>query len=220
MNGIIYDMDGVIALTEDMHKKAFNKTMETYGVQYEDMDWGKFIGRGNKAILTEVFADYYISENVHEWVLKWVANYQQLVKTEGVTVVPGFLKFDRGLLYKKIIATGGLRKNSEIILNLLNLNYGIISSEDLINPKPDPEIFIKASKSINVPYNECTVFEDSIHGIRAAKSAGMRVVALTTTFTREEIEAESPDLIIDNFINFNYSFFNKRNIIYPQFEER
>ena len=117
MNGIIYDMDGVIALTEDMHKKAFDKTMKVYNICCANLDWNnRFVGKGNKNILTQIFAEFRISENVYEWVLKWVANYQRLVKTEGITVVPGFLEFDKSLSYKKIVATGGIRKNSEIKL--------------------------------------------------------------------------------------------------------
>jgi beta-phosphoglucomutase len=217
MLGLIYDMDGVIVLTEDIHKKAFDITFEVFGVKSSDVDWDKrFVGKGNKYIVTNVFSDFYIQENVAEWVEKWVKNYQEIIQKEGIQIVPGFLEFNKKMGDKKVIATGGVRKNSEIVLKLLGLNYPIISSEDIVNPKPNPEIFRMAARAINVDYENCVVFEDSIYGVQAAKKAGMKVVALTTTHSREELLLESPDYIIDNFIGFELH----KKVEYPSFEER
>jgi beta-phosphoglucomutase-like phosphatase (HAD superfamily) len=85
--------------------------------------------------------------------------------------------------------------------------------EDTPEPKPNPDIFLLAADRINTDPKDCLVFEDSIFGIRAAKDAGMKVIALATTHSRELLETEHPDLIINDF---TYLI----NINYPQFEER
>jgi beta-phosphoglucomutase len=215
MKGIIYDMDGVIVLTEDVHKKAFDETMKSYNIKSSDIDWdNRFIGKGNLYILTSVFSDFFISENVREFADKWAVNYQELVRDNGISIVPGFIKYTNSVNCKKIVATGGFRKNAEIILNRLNLDYEIVSLEDLVNPKPDPEIFIKAVKKMDLSPTDCVVFEDSIFGIQAAKRAGVCVIALTTTHTREELSKENPDLIINDFNDL------LTKTVYPQFDER
>jgi beta-phosphoglucomutase-like phosphatase (HAD superfamily) len=73
----------------------------------------------------------------------------------------------------------------------------IINSTDVTNGKPDPEIFTKAAEALHIPPENCIVFEDSMAGVKAGKAAGMKVVALTTSHTREELKAA--DLIIKDY---------------------
>jgi HAD superfamily hydrolase (TIGR01509 family) len=71
----------------------------------------------------------------------------------------------------------------------------VISGEDVINKKPSPEIYEKAAGAIGVHPGNCIVIEDALNGIQAAKAAGMRCVAVTTSFTKEMLEKEKPDYI-------------------------
>ena len=198
--GIIYDLDGVIVLSEEMHKKAFDITMAQLGISSSDLDWSnKCVGKGNIYIMSNTFNIFNIKEDVHVWVLKWVNNYQKLIKENGPVVVPGFIEFNKKIPFKKVIATCGLRENAVLILDYLQMDIPIISIEDITYPKPSPEIFVKAAKAIGIDSRDCIVFEDSLFGVRAGILAGMKVVALTTTHTREELEAENPTHIINNF---------------------
>ena len=78
-----------------------------------------------------------------------------------------------------------------------NYFHSVIDSTQITVGKPHPEIFLKAAISVNAVPSECIAFEDSVAGIRSAKAAGMKVVALTTTHTAEDMK--DADLVIKDY---------------------
>jgi len=89
-----------------------------------------------------------------------------------------------------------LRKCFGFVLQDTYLFSGTIK-ENIKYGKPDPEIYFKTAKALGVPARQCLVFEDSIVGIKAAKAAKMRVIAVSTTHSKEELAGA--DLIIENY---------------------
>ena len=75
----------------------------------------------------------------------------------------------------------------------------IVASEDVVEGKPNPEVFQKASYRLGHQPASCLVFEDSPHGIEAAKRGGMRSVALTTSHPAETFQQLKPDVIAATF---------------------
>ncbi|ESR46787.1 hypothetical protein CICLE_v10000268mg [Citrus x clementina] len=71
----------------------------------------------------------------------------------------------------------------------------IVSADAFENLKPAPDIFLSASKILNVPTSECIVIEDALAGVQAAKAAQMRCIAVTTTLSEERLKEASPSLI-------------------------
>ena len=76
----------------------------------------------------------------------------------------------------------------------------IVSADDVENSKPDPETFFKCADQLNVPYDNCIVFEDAPKGVEAAANAGMRCAVLTTMHAKEDFAA------YDNTIGFAKDF--------------
>ena len=74
-----------------------------------------------------------------------------------------------------------------------------ISGDTVTRCKPDPEIYLKAAEALRLRPEECVVFEDARAGIEAGDRAGMKVVALATTLSREELERTAATLVIDDF---------------------
>ena len=74
----------------------------------------------------------------------------------------------------------------------------IVTATDVTQGKPHPEPYLKAAARLGYPANECIVIEDVPAGIMAGKAAGMRVIALTTTASYEELEFSKPDWIVKN----------------------
>lgn len=102
--------------------------------------------------------------------------------------------------FKLAIATSACPENVEFILNALGLRKSfdsIIDDTQVNKGKPDPEIYLKAAKKLRVSPRDCIVFEDSLSGIKSAKGAGMRVVAITTSLSEKELS--EADLIIKDF---------------------
>ena len=88
------------------------------------------------------------------------------------------------------VGTSTERRNIEVCTRLLGLDghfQAIISSEDVTNGKPDPEVFLKGAAAFGVPPERCVVFEDSLAGIEAGLAGGMKVVAVATTNPIEKL---------------------------------
>ncbi|RZC22081.1 Protein SUPPRESSOR OF QUENCHING 1, chloroplastic [Glycine soja] len=80
----------------------------------------------------------------------------------------------------------------------LSMFDAIVSADAFENLKPAPDIFLAASRILNVPPNECIVIEDALAGLQAAKAAQMRCIAVRTTLSDENLEPAGPTLIRDN----------------------
>eukprot|EP00268_Persea_americana_P050094 TRINITY_DN5423_c0_g1_i14.p1 TRINITY_DN5423_c0_g1~~TRINITY_DN5423_c0_g1_i14.p1 ORF type:complete len:1112 (-),score=203.72 TRINITY_DN5423_c0_g1_i14:364-3300(-) len=77
----------------------------------------------------------------------------------------------------------------------LSIFDAIVSADAFENLKPAPDIFIAASKSLNVPPSECLVIEDALAGVQAARAAQMRCIAVTTTLSMGALQVAGPSLI-------------------------
>jgi len=97
------------------------------------------------------------------------------------------------------LATGSMRCEAEMALGSLGIRdrfQAIVTREDCVNGKPHPEPFLRAAEGLGLPANRCVVVEDSPGGIRAAKAAGMRCVAVTHSCPENSLR--EADLIVDD----------------------
>ncbi len=73
----------------------------------------------------------------------------------------------------------------------------VLSADEVLNPKPDPEIFLKCASKLGLHLEQCVVIEDSVFGVRAAKEAMMMCVAvLSGAASKSELEQEQPDIMV------------------------
>jgi beta-phosphoglucomutase-like phosphatase (HAD superfamily) len=84
-----------------------------------------------------------------------------------------------------------------------------VAGDEVTHCKPDPEIYLTAASKLGLKPEECVVFEDAEAGIESAKRAGIKVVALATTFTREFLATTDADMIIDDFRDINVDMLRK-----------
>jgi HAD superfamily hydrolase (TIGR01509 family) len=97
------------------------------------------------------------------------------------------------------LATGSLRREAELALDSLGIRERfqiIVTREDCVNGKPHPEPFLRAAEGLGLPPERCVVVEDTPGGIRAAKAAGMRCVAVTHSCPEDSLR--EADLIVDD----------------------
>ncbi|MFA6032376.1 MAG: HAD family phosphatase [Myxococcota bacterium] len=125
----------------------------------------------------------------------------------GLKPIPGTFDFVRRAAqsHAMAIASGALHAEIETILRLQGMRgfFGdIVGAEDVVRGKPYPDPFLKAmelsGKRLGIPIApaECVVIEDSINGVDAAKEAGMKCIALTTSYPRERLG--HADLVVDS----------------------
>lgn len=193
VKALIFDFNGVIVNDEPLHFEATTRVLAELGIAITKEKYeAEFLGRNDYECLQAAIGDHN-SARLEEIVHRKSRYYFELVGSNPpfVAGVIDFIK-QASSCYKLAIVSGALRQ--EIIHNLnagnlLSYFPVIISADDVTSSKPDPEGFNLAMRRLDsklVP-NECIVIEDSKRGIQAAKRAGMRCLALTTTLDRSAL---------------------------------
>lgn len=200
---VIFDLDGTLVDNNPYHIEAWRAFYNKIGKPFTKEEYTKNInGRINRDIFNYVFNTTLAPELIEEYSQEKEAMYRDLYKPH-IKPIDGLLDFLEELEAAKIpkaIATSGLAPNINFMFEHVPIQkyfFGVIDASHVTQGKPHPEIFLKAAISVNAVPSDCVAFEDSVAGIRSAKAAGMKVVALTTTHTAEEVK--EADLIIKDY---------------------
>lgn len=203
---VIFDMDGVLMDSEWLIAEAGRLMFaETHGVSVAHDDFKPFVGFGENRFLGGVAAKYGIAAfDVERDKARTYEIYCEIVKGK-LTELPGAAAFvgacrKRGL--KTALATSTDKVKMLASLHEIGLDHGefdaMVNGLDVERRKPFPDIFLKAAELIGVSPENCWVVEDAIAGVQAAKAAGMRCLALLTTFPEAELKAAGADRIEPN----------------------
>jgi len=194
---IIFDMDGTIIATEAIWQSATQNILDMYAPhlhqdQKEEIKVylkGLALYESCKHIKKHSLLDVSVEEILEEK----AKQAHDLYYTQGLTFIPHFPFFhgktqQHGL--KTAIATNATQETVDRTLKMLPLKDYFaehIYNIDMVNRvcKPNPDIFLHAAKKINVDPKDCIVIEDSAHGIKAAKAAGMYCIAINTGKDRQ-----------------------------------
>jgi len=208
---IIFDMDGVLTDSEwFIAEAACLMFKETFGVTVSHEDFLPFVGLGENRYLGGVAEKYGIAEfNIERDKARTYAIYTKIVKGK-LKPLPGAVEFVRRC--REIGLKTALATSTDYIKMMANLKEiglvredssrggeffdALVNGLDVERKKPFPDIYLEAARRINVAPENCWVVEDAVGGIKAAKAAGMRCLALLTTFSEEEIRNAGPDLIV------------------------
>lgn len=199
-------MDGVLADTTLGHKLAWQKFLSRYKRQISDAEFKSIYGLSNDEINKALFP----GRDFNDADFKLMSDEKESLFRESsrgkISTYPGFFELldlcDK-LGITKVVGSSAIRKNVDFVLKELNITdrfAATVSSDDVANAKPAPDIFLKALSLTGTAPESAMVIEDSIVGINAAVSAGIRVTALTTTHKAEELGAA--DLIVKDFLGF------------------
>jgi len=129
----------------------------------------------------------------------------ELEMSDQVKLKTGTLEFLESLKGKVKLALASMNNKPVIDCMLTAGNVRdffdvSLSADDVLNPKPDAEIFLKCASKLCLQPEQCVVIEDSVLGVRAAKAARMRCVAvLSGTASKSELEQEQPDKMVASF---------------------
>lgn len=207
MKAIIFDLDGTIVFSHPTHFAAYEELFVEFGIKwnYEEFN-AVFAGTGAPVIIRNILTRHGITDfDLNALVKKKRDIFNKILSDNKLKTVPGFFEFiktinERGI--KKIIASGSNRENIKHML----INIGaekefpiIVSGEDVNNPKPAPDIFLAAAEKIGITPRQCTVIEDTTHGVIGAKAAHMKCIALTTTCYRNVLAEAGADMIVENY---------------------
>jgi len=200
---VIFDMDGVLTDSEWFIAEAGRLMFrETHGVEVSHADFKPFVGHGENRFLGGVAAKYGVSGfDVERDKARTYEIYGDIVKGK-LKELPGAAAFvagcrERGL--KTALATSTDRVKMLANLHEIGLDHGefdaLVNGLDVERRKPFPDIFLKAASLVSAAPERCWVVEDAVAGVQAAKAAGMRCLALLTTFSEAELREAGADLV-------------------------
>jgi len=186
MKSAIFDLDGVIVDTAKFHFLAWKKISNKYDYDLDEIQNEKLKGISRSDSLNHIlrWSNKKISKKEFIATLneKNIIYLNFIKKLTHEDALPGVLKTLNLFKKKGIkIALGSASRNSKIVLNKLSLiKYFdvIIDGNDVVNSKPDPEVFIKGAEALGVFCEDCIVFEDSEAGVKAARDAKMNVIGI------------------------------------------
>ena len=202
LRGAIFDWDGVIVDSSDLHLKSWEALANELKLPLPNDHFEKGFGKRNETIIPQILGWSKDPAQINHWGKRKEEIYRELGNKDGIKLAPGskdFLKQIPSSTFRCSIGTSTERKNVELAISQHNLSkyfLGAACSEDVSRGKPDPEVFLEAAKILSITPKNCVVFEDSPHGIEAAKRAGMKTVALTTTHPSTTFMHLNPDLLV------------------------
>ena len=187
MKAVIFDLDGVLVSTDELHYQAWKKIAEELGITTftkKDNERQRGVSRMESLeVVLEKTDRQFTDEEKIQLAERKNEYFKESLKTlTPESLLPGvkdtllYLK-ERGIL----TALGSASKNAPYILERIQIESlmdAISSGLDVTKSKPDPEVFLVAAKKLNLPPEECLVVEDAAAGIEAAKRGGMKSLAV------------------------------------------
>jgi beta-phosphoglucomutase family hydrolase len=199
---LIFDLDGVIVNSNPVHTEAWTRFNLRYGVQTTGAMIQRMYGRRNDDIVRDYFGGDLSAEEAAARGRAKEALFREMIgdRLEEL-LVPGlraFLEEHRDL--PMAVASNAEPDNVDFVLDRAALRpffRAVVNGHQVDNPKPHPDVYLLAARSLGVAPERCIVFEDSPSGASAGAAAGMRVIGLRTTY----VNLPGVVLTIDNFLS-------------------
>ena len=209
MSAVIFDQDGTLVDLFELHLKGFQTVLNgELGLDFTREELAECYGQTGEEIISLFLARKGVSADVSDLAEKrreWVVDNLKFVTV--LTGVERLLKQLKAAGIPMAVGTSNPPKLANAILESCGLAsyFRFVSGRDLrVRGKPSPDIFLAAAKGLGAVPSECIVIEDSTYGVRAAKAAGMAVLAVVTgEHTGDELESEEPDLLVDSLERVN-----------------
>ena len=201
---IIFDMDGVLLDSEPLYMAMNLNFFKELGADVSIEEYHSFIGISATKMWTHLKNKYKLEQTIgalkeQERELKHaLLKETKLIATCGIIDLLEYLKLHQYII---AIASSGLRKNIDLILQKLDIGQYftyVVSGEQVVNGKPDPDIFLLVANHFNRKPEHCVVIEDSTNGIAAAKAANMFCIAYYNPNSGNQNLAKA-DMIIYDF---------------------
>ena len=211
---VIFDMDGVIIDSNPLITSGWTSFFLRHGINITNDQLKNYVyGRTARDTLSLIFEREIDENSLAAYISEVADQVRELYVSEG-KIIPGLPSLIDDLKSNLIplgLATSGSPEDVKVVLGIANLvaDFSIIlDSSTTHQPKPNPEVYLRAAKLLNTVPGNCCVFEDSFPGIAAAKAAGMKVIGVTSTYSKAELK-DLVDHTVSDFTEINSDMIKK-----------
>ncbi|MCZ7648808.1 MAG: HAD family phosphatase [Planctomycetota bacterium] len=196
LRAFFFDMDGLLIDTEDLHMRAFAETAAALGYAREPREYACWIGHSSWKVSAWLAEQVKVRTTPDEIMRIEQENFLRILREERPAPLAGSremfdacdaLGLPRALVSSTVYPQ--VVKTMEVVLGHfgrepdLERHFGaVVTGDRVTNLKPDPEPYLKAAAGLGVPPERCIVFEDSPAGVKSARAAGCRVVAIPNEY--------------------------------------
>jgi len=198
---VIFDFNGIIVDDEPIHFELFRKVFAEEGITLTaDVYYARYLGFDDRGAFAAGLRENGRSiddAKLAELIARKAVYYQDAIRNHAA-IFPGVRQLIAALApcLPLAVASGALRQEIQTILrgaDLLEHFQAVVSAEDVERGKPEPEVFLKALDALNarregadvIAPAQCVVIEDSKEGLRGARRAGMKCLAVTNSHPAE-----------------------------------
>jgi beta-phosphoglucomutase len=182
--GVLFDMDGVLIDSEPLHNLKWIEVLNDLGIHSEFSWFDKFVGVPDRLIAEEILRNFKLTNSIDELIRKKQLKYKKYIESvlspapDLIAAIKSLYKFRLGLV------TASDKAEAEMIAKSMGFNSlfdVIVGGNEVINNKPNPEIYLKATFILGINPSLCIAVEDSGFGVQSAKKAGLFVIGVTNT---------------------------------------
>ncbi|MEO5896202.1 MAG: HAD family phosphatase [Vicinamibacterales bacterium] len=208
IQAVVFDFDGVLADTEQLHLAAYQEVFSARGVTLtRDEYYATLLGYNDEVVFRRISASHCLNldpDDVATLIAEKTETFDSVVEKTDVLYPAAASCIERlAHHYPLGIASGAMRHEIEMILRRARLAQYIrfiVASGDTIESKPAPDPYVRAAQLHAFRPSECVAIEDSRWGIASAKAAGMKCVGITNTYPASELT--EADFIISTLDEF------------------
>lgn len=199
---VIFDMDGVLVDNNEYHNIAWLEFCKRKNLTISQEEIISRYGTHNIEFIKLLYGDTMSKEESDRLGEEKEAIYREIYGKD-IKPADGLVSLLSGLKehgFKLAVATSAIPNNLNFVLDAIHVRQyfdKLADSSMVQRAKPAPDVYLKAAELLGIPPSHCLVFEDAVQGVKAAVAAGMKVVAITSTFTPEDLK--QADRIIGSF---------------------
>jgi sugar-phosphatase len=193
--GVLFDLDGTLIDSTKIVGRVWSDWAKRQGL---DPEWVLHIAHGQRTWDSVKTVAPYLNEEEQQQAFKDIEG-REILETDGLVVFDGGKRLLESLpSHRWTIVTSGTRPLAMARLRAAGLPIPerMITADDVTKGKPDPEPYLKGAEILGLPPEQCVVIEDAPSGIRSARSAGMKTIAVPTTYKPEDLR--QADVIAPN----------------------
>jgi HAD superfamily hydrolase (TIGR01509 family) len=183
IEAIIFDLDGLMIDSEPLARQAWGRVLEEYHVQLDSETYARMIGlrlEDSSKLVTDIFD---LDASPSELAEQEQHNMTQIMAS-GIPTLPGLERLLGEITQRRIpwaIATSSRRAYVHLVLEQMTILHdcqAIAAGDEVTEGKPAPDVYLLAAQRLGASASNCLALEDSVPGIKAAASAGMKTVAV------------------------------------------